>query len=440
MSPAICGARLLALPAERGGQQRRELRHPFDAQVERQQQVALGRGHFARARSGPWRGRRWLCAWMRSWSICTSTSSADLPAALVSAAEQRAATPARRIPARARSRRGCSPSATACFSLFRQPLMTSTITISSTTAMPAATRRRTISVCWSSPRAGPRRCGRRGRGRGWGAPTRRPAVVAVLGMTAEALSPRHRRRTTKATAPLQGLPEVPKYDCRPPPLTNLQLLGQCAFSCRARAGSGPADGERGSRWSRRDTLVQAPPGERHAAQGCASHAARRARVAPERRAARRRRARARPLPPARAARRGRLRRGLARARRAAAPRGGRQADPARRRTATATRASREALATARLSHPAIVALYEACAVRGRVLPDLRARRRRDARAADRRRRARRRGGARDRHRARRRALPRARPRRDPPRHQAPERARPARLDDRARRRIRGAPS
>ena len=81
---------------------------------------------------------------------------------------------------------------------------------------PAATRRRTISVCWSRPREPPARLGS-ARPR---PPRRRcapPAADAVLVLTAEALSPRHRQRTTKANAPLQGLYEVAQYDCTPPP-------------------------------------------------------------------------------------------------------------------------------------------------------------------------------------------------------------------------------
>ena len=88
---------------------------------------------------------------------------------------------------------------------------------------------------------------------------------------------------------------------------------------------------------------------------------------------------------------------------------------------------REALATARLAHPAIVALYEACAARRRLLPDLRAGRRRDARAPDRRRRARATSEVLEIGVALcRRARPRARARRHPPRRQAAERARPRR--------------
>ncbi len=85
------------------------------------------------------------------------------------------------------------------------------------------------------------------------------------------------------------------------------------------------------------------------------------------------------------------------------------------------RAMREALATARLAHPAIVALYEACAERGHLLSDLRAGPRRDPGSADRRRGAVRRGGDRNRDRARRCAPARARAGGDPPRHQAAER-------------------
>src|SRR5262249_47926868 len=40
-------ARLLALFAQRGGQQRRQLGQPFGAEVQREQQVALRGGHFA---------------------------------------------------------------------------------------------------------------------------------------------------------------------------------------------------------------------------------------------------------------------------------------------------------------------------------------------------------------------------------------------------------
>ncbi len=89
------------------------------------------------------------------------------------------------------------------------------------------------------------------------------------------------------------------------------------------------------------------------------------------------------------------------------------------------RAAREAQASARLSHPAIVALYEACPlgeafyliselVDGETLAP-----------PDRRGRARGRGGPGDRPRPDRRARARPRPRRDPPRHQAPERPHPA---------------
>ncbi len=89
------------------------------------------------------------------------------------------------------------------------------------------------------------------------------------------------------------------------------------------------------------------------------------------------------------------------------------------------RAIREALACARLAHPAIVALYEACAGEDAFYLDLRARPRRDPRSADRSRGAGRRGGARDRPRAHRRppACPPARG--GASRHQAPERARAA---------------
>ncbi len=123
---------------------------------------------------------------------------------------------------------------------------------------------------------------------------------------------------------------------------------------------------------------------------------------------------------------GRLRRGLARPRRAAAPRGRRQARSRSPAGGDSERATREALAAARLGPP-----RDRRPVRGlrrgrRLLPDLRARPRRDARRADRRGRAQRRGDPRDRPRARRRASARPRARRDPPRHQAPERARPRR--------------
>ena len=145
---------------------------------------------------------------------------------------------------------------------------------------------------------------------------------------------------------------------------DLQLLAQRAF---------PASAGREQACRRRtrepveslDTLVHTP-GRIRTWPGAPD---RRRAVAPRRRG----RARARPLPPARASRRRRLRRGVARARRAAAPRGRGQADPAGGRgPIDGERASREALASARLAHPAIVALYEACAERGRLLPDLRA--------------------------------------------------------------------
>ena len=218
--------------------------------------------------------------------------------------------------------------------------------------MPAAIRRRTISVCWSDPTG---RRAARGRGRGRAAPAPLPPATAVLGLTAEELSPRHRRRTTKASL-LAGFCEGPKYDCTGhSSLTILQLLPQCAFSCRGRGREPASRGERG-------------------AGGVAAHSYSPS-ARPARAAARAHRARA---PAA-----GQLERCSCSAATGCSSVSARAASgwsgapttsccTARSRssgsalgaaTKTASAPSREALATARLAHPAIVALYEACAER-----------------------------------------------------------------------------
>ena len=144
--------------------------------------------------------------------------------------------------------------------------MTSTITISSTTATPAATRRRTIRVCWSAPPRAARAL-RAGAARGLTAAARTPCgrAVAARGPAARAASPRHRRRTTKATLLLQGL-HGSGHSMTAAPLS----ARFCNFSLSriflrpTRQGVPPADGERGSRWSRHDTDRRAahPPSPR----------------------------------------------------------------------------------------------------------------------------------------------------------------------------------
>ena len=206
-------------------------------------------------------------------------------------------------------------------------------------------------------------------------------------------------------------------------VTILQLLGQCALSCASRQGAAPAGGERGSRWSRR-----APSSSR-----LRGRAGEPPRAAAAHRAASPRRPGAPAPDGARCSAATACSSGSARAASAWSGAPTTSCCTARSRSSGSRSAPdgrhasgrrREAHATARLAHPAIVALYEACAVERRLLPDLRARPRatRSAQliAA---RRARRRAGARDRPRARRRARARPRARRDPPRHQAPERAR-----------------
>ena len=111
--------------------------------------------------------------------------------------------------------------------------------------------------------------------------------------------------------------------------TRLQLLGQCAFSCRSRQGRERARGERGSRWSRRIPSSSSAP---RAAQRSRA----RRRIARPPRGARRRRSWCSSATACSSASARRLRRRLARPRRAAAPRGGRQARLARPGRATAS--------------------------------------------------------------------------------------------------------
>ena len=229
-------------------------------------------------------------------------------------------------------------------------------------------------------------------------------------------------------------------DCRPPQTRSLQLLGQSVLSrcprqgadgLTANAGFGgvaahPRPRQSGARrqWpGRADSRPRpAPPAGRGGILAARAPPGRHLAPRHEGSSPSRGWSRARTLPAHRASRLRRLRGGLARPRRAAAPRGGRQADPAgtgRRQRAREPRGARQRAAGAPGDRRPVRGV---CRRRG-VLPDLRARPRRDAREADRRGRARRRAGGRDRHRARGRSLPRALARRDPPRRQASERAR-----------------
>ena len=252
-------------------------------------------------------------------------------------------------------------------------MTTSTITISSTTRdaggdAPADHQR--VLVEPAAP-AADRRAGRRGRGR-W-----TPAgATAVRGLMAEALSPRHRRRTTKASL-LAGIQEGPSMTAG----RNLRRRS-CNFSLsaaflRRRQRSAPLRRRTREPVESQRTLVRGP---------CPQPATAR-RPRPSR--SRSRRAPERPRPrTALLLGRYRLRERLGAGgfgvvwrahdellhREVAVKRIALGADGE-----DAERATREALATARLSHPAIVALYEACAARRRLLPDLRARRRRHAR-------------------------------------------------------------
>ena len=394
MSPAIwCSP---ACPARRApcGSRPRSSSTPSTRRSSASSRLRCARAHFARARSGPW--RRVACFW------ACDAQLVDLHLDV----ERRLARRARRAPRTAGCETcwsdslhdladvaGCSPSAPAVFWLFRQPLTISTITISSTTPTPAATRRRTISVCWSRRvRRRPRACGRRG------AAAARSRRGAALGPPVEAPSPRHRRRTTKAIRSFAGtVLEGHQYDCPPrSPVNPATSRSARAIPAPRVQGAAPADGERAIRWTRRR------PSSRSIA-----------RAAPRRRERRRRAARAATIarPGSAASLRWSVADGIvttarccsaatacssASARAASAWSGARTTScctarsrvkricarrPGRQTARRARRARRSP--RARLAHPAIVALYEACADERRLLPDLRARRRRDARAADR---------------------------------------------------------
>ena len=200
----------------------------------------------------------------------------------------------------------------------------------------------------------------------------RAAAAAARGrgarVTAEEPCPRHRQRTTKAFAPLQGpvkglsmtaglALDSSRRSC------NFSLIA--AFSCLVRAGARLRRRRTREPVESPHTLVQSARRASRAERADAPRADRRARRRRDARPAPRRAAasaslRARPLPPARASRRRRLRRRLARPRRAAAPRGRGQADlarPGRRRRArrargAGDRAPRRTRRSSRCTRPA----------------------------------------------------------------------------------------
>src|SRR3984893_13285140 len=241
------------------------------------------------------------------------------------------------------------------------------IRISTTTPTPAATRRRTITVCWSSgsvPCAGRRGCGRSGAPAAGSSPADR-ARADVLDGRGSVSSPSSKN---DKSCSLQGF-RVHQYDWQPP------WWGACKLPVRAKSpvatgrespcGRGKRDPVRSTQTlvhtpgtaGREDLVEQPSPRERIAR-------------APGR--GRRGDAAARPVAPDRAA-------GLVLGRYSLRERLGaggfgvvwRAHDELLGREVAlkrislpdgdSERASREAQAAARLSHPAIVALYEACA-------------------------------------------------------------------------------
>ena len=262
---------------------------------------------FRRARSGPWRVVASVCAAIRSWSICSSTFSADLPAAPAQLREQRlghlligflreladfAVVVLQRLRLFAfhaavdhqhdhdQQHQRDDPAAHAAAHHQR-------VLVGPSPAAPAARPRR-----GRARRGGPRR--RLGR------PGRRAGAVS---------SPSS--KNDKSNRSLQGLLEGHQYDCAPRSVSRACNFSVTADFPRAAAGTRLQGGERGTRWSRSDP--------RRARSRRREHSRPRLCPAARRAAGRRARpARARALPAARAPRRGRLRRGLARSRRAAA--------------------------------------------------------------------------------------------------------------------------
>ena len=308
-------------------------------------------------------------------------------------------------------------------------------------AMPAAHRRRTIRACWSYPDGPPEL--RRGRGRFGALPAAaaawRPRCSCrwprsgVLAIVKERQKPRLLCRTC----------EGPQYDCSPGlldssrPSCNFSLIVPVPASVAQERGSRAANAGAGGVAA--TPFYRAPTRSRHGrrtgAPGAGANPDRRTRRASARIASGRGETRRSPRRPS----------ALLLGRYRLIDRLGAggfgvvwrahdellQRDVAVKRIwlgpdGDSERAAREAHATARLSHPAIVALYEACPlgeafyliselVPGCTLGDLI---RSDG--------ARRRAHAAHRPRPRRRARARPRARRDPPRHQAAERARPGR--------------
>ena len=291
-----------------------------------------------------------FCASTRSWLTCTSTSSADLPCRARSAVK-RGLDDLRLGFARDFPRpRGCSPSATA---LLRFQAAVDDQDDDDQQhdgdagGDPAADHQRVLVVARAARPARPR-------GRGRGALAARPGGGARL--------------------PTRGVSPSSKNDkslcslCRSggPSMTAGPLAGDPATSPSPASPARAAGAALARRRTREPVESPTTRGETAAWRG-------------------RDAAGARPLPPAAPPRRRRLRRRLARARRAAARDVAVKRIGLGRRAPVAERAAREAQATARLSHPAIVALYEACRARRAFYLISELVHGRDARRADRRR-------------------------------------------------------
>ena len=239
-SPA-CPGRPSAVGSRRG-----DLRHAFGAQVEHQQQVALRGGHFSRHAQALSRGWRGSAPAMRSWSTCTSTFSADLPAASVSVANS-----------------GLGY----LFVGFRRELADVAVVVLQRLLLlafqaavdeqhdhdqqhdadaggHAAAHHQGVLV---EPTAGPlRRRGRRGRGRA-AAGGARGARADGRGAVSSPSS-----KNDKSYRSFAGTSGRAQYDCRRPPAGTTPATSRSvrAFLARPCREAGPTGGERRTRWSR----------------------------------------------------------------------------------------------------------------------------------------------------------------------------------------------